>query len=64
MVPVHHDRMRQPRGHGNLEAVWLSECDKTESKEMDIEGLAAEGNTVYVVGFHSSKRTKLKEIKP
>jgi|GEM_PF-6215440 len=30
-------------------------------EEMDIEGIAADDNTIYVVGSHSSKRSKIKE---
>jgi len=34
-----------------------------KDKEMDIEGIAADGNTIYVVGSHSSKRPKIKKSK-
>jgi hypothetical protein len=43
--------------------ILLFEGNKEEGKEMDIEGLAAEGNTIYVLGSHSSKRNKVKEDK-
>lgn len=32
-----------------------------EGKELDVEGICAEGDLVYVVGSHSSKRKKVKE---
>lgn len=31
----------------------------SQKKEMDIEGLAADGHTIYVVGSHSAKRKKV-----
>jgi hypothetical protein len=33
---------------------------KDEGKELDIEGICAEGDLVYVIGSHSSKRKKIK----
>ena len=46
--------------HSNI---FLFEGNKTDGKELDIEGIAVNGNTVYVVGSHSSKRKKVKEEK-
>ena len=37
--------------------------DKQGGTEMDIEGIAVEGDTVIVVGSHSAKRPRLKENK-
>jgi len=34
-----------------------------KDKEMDIERIAADGNTLYVVDSHSSKRPKIKKSK-
>jgi len=34
---------------------------KDEGKELDIEGICAEGDLVYVIGSHSSKRKKIKD---
>lgn len=38
----------------------LLEGSKEEGEELDIEGIAAEGKYLYVVGSHSSKRPRLK----
>lgn len=46
--------------HSNI---LLFEGSETEGKEMDIEGLATEGDKVFVVGSHSSKRKVIKENK-
>jgi len=35
-----------------------------DGKEIDIEGIACEGNTVYVMGSHSWKREKVEETNP
>ncbi len=43
--------------------ILLFKGNKTQGKEMDIEGLSVEGNHVYVVGSHSSKRQKTNENK-
>ena len=37
----------------------LLEANKSDGRELDIEGLATEGHNVYVVGSHSSKRKKI-----
>jgi hypothetical protein len=34
---------------------------KKEDPELDIEGIAVNGNTVFIVGSHSSKRAKVKQ---
>ncbi len=34
--------------------------DKENGKEMDIEGIAVEGNYIYVIGSHSSRRNTVK----
>ncbi|MFK5893054.1 MAG: DUF3616 domain-containing protein [Pseudomonadota bacterium] len=46
--------------HSNI---LLFKGNKKEGKEMDIEGLAVEGNYVYVLGSHSSKRQKISKNK-
>jgi len=43
--------------------ILLLEGNKKEGKEMDIEGIAVEGNTAYIIGSHALKRRKLKEHK-
>lgn len=40
-------------------AVSLMGHDLEDDQELDFEGLAAEGNTLYVLGSHSSKRKRL-----
>ncbi len=35
-------------------------CQTSQSGEIDIEGIAVEGNTVYVTGSHSRKRKTIK----
>ena len=37
--------------------------DKENGKEMDIEGIAVEGNYIYVIGSHSSRRNTVKSDK-
>ena len=37
----------------------LLDPSKSDKKEMDIEGLATDGQTVYVIGSHSAKRKKI-----
>ena len=46
--------------HNNI---LLFEGNENEGKEMDIEGITVEGNNVYVIGSHSSKRQKVKNKK-
>ncbi len=41
----------------------LFKGDKKDGKEMDIEGIAVEGNFVYVVGSHSLKRGRIRADK-
>lgn len=43
--------------HNNI---LLFKGNKSDGKEMDIEGLAVERRTLYVIGSHSLKRKKLK----
>jgi len=40
--------------------IFLFKGNKEEGREMDIEGIAAEGNTMYVVGSHSFRRERVK----
>ncbi len=40
--------------------ILLFEGDKTGGKEMDIEGIATQGDTVYVIGSHALKRPRVK----
>lgn len=40
--------------------ILLFTGNKKDGKEMDIEGIAVDGTTIYVVGSHSSKRSKVK----
>ncbi len=46
--------------HSNI---LLFKGNEEDGKEMDIEGLAAVGNQIYVVGSHSSKRNKINKDK-
>lgn len=43
--------------------VLLFKGNNTDGKEMDIEGIAVEGNRVYVVGSHSLRRKKVEADK-
>ena len=43
--------------------ILLFTGDKKGGKEMDIEGIAVDRTTIYVVGSHSSKRSKVKAKK-
>jgi len=43
--------------------ILLFKGNQTDGKEMDIEGIAVEGDTVFVVGSHSSKRQRVKSNK-
>lgn len=39
-------------------SILLFKGDKKNGKEMDIEGIAVDGNSLYVIGSHSSRRQK------
>ena len=39
--------------------ILLPDVDKNDGSELDIEGIAVDGNFIYVVGSHSSKRKKV-----
>ncbi len=43
--------------------ILLFKGNKKDGKEMDIEAIAVEGDTVFVVGSHSSKRQRVKSDK-
>jgi Protein of unknown function (DUF3616) len=45
--------------HGEDYAVVSDITLNASAKEIDIEGIACDGNTVYVVGSHSAKRSKI-----
>ena len=45
------------------ETIRLFEGDDEDGKEMDIEGLAVEDDTIYVIGSHSAKRVRVKPDK-
>ena len=44
--------------HSNI---LLFKGNKKDGREMDIEGLAAEGKNIYIVGSHASRHKKIKE---
>ncbi len=46
-----------------LHDILLFKGKKEDGKEMDIEGLAVEGDTVFVIGSHSAVRSRAKEDK-
>ena len=46
-----------------LHDILLFKGKKEDGKEMDIEGLAVEGDTVFVVGSHSAVRSRVKDDK-
>jgi len=56
-------KKRTDEGYEVHSNILLFKGNKQHGKEMDIEGLAAEGNKIYVVGSHSSKRKKIKKDK-
>ena len=43
--------------------ILLFKGNKKDGKEMDIEGIAAEGDKLYIVGSHSSRRKRIKKNK-
>lgn len=43
--------------------IVVMEAKDEEDKELDIEGIAVEGNSIYVVGSHSSKRNRVRKKK-
>jgi len=40
------------------EDILLPDVDKNDGRELDIEGIAVDGNFIYVVGSHSARRNK------
>jgi hypothetical protein len=40
--------------------IFLFKGNKNDGKEMDIEGIAVEGDTLYVLGSHSANRSRVK----
>jgi len=43
--------------------ILLFKGDEEDGKEMDIEGIAVDGDVVYVIGSHSAKRSRIKASK-
>jgi len=45
------------------EDILLPDVDKNDGRELDIEGIAVDGNFIYVVGSHSFRRNKVRSQK-
>jgi hypothetical protein len=43
--------------------IVVMDAKDEEDKELDIEGIAVDGNSIYVVGSHSSKRNRVRKKK-
>jgi hypothetical protein len=50
-------------GYAVHKDILLLQGDETEGNELDIEGIAAEGDYVYVIGGHCLKREKVKQTR-
>jgi hypothetical protein len=45
------------------EDILLPDVDKNDGRELDIEGIAVDGNFIYVIGSHSFRRNKARSKK-
>ncbi|MCW5203102.1 hypothetical protein VT98_11363 [Candidatus Electrothrix communis] len=50
-------------GYAVHKNILLLQGDQAEGKELDIEGIAVEGDSVYIVGAHCLKRQKVKKAR-
>ncbi|MCI5138449.1 MAG: DUF3616 domain-containing protein, partial [Candidatus Electrothrix sp. AR1] len=50
-------------GYAVHKNIFLLQGDQAEGKELDIEGIAVEGDYVYIVGAHCLKRQKVKKAR-
>lgn len=54
---------KKENGYAVHRNILLLQGNQAEGKELDIEGIAVEGDSVYIVGAHCLKRQKVKKAK-